>query len=915
MESVYLGLFQKVFNWVLERILDPVYRFVSGLLTTVFGWIFQEILAPVLLPVLETAMDIFIQLWLRIYSIHLYTLFAGLLKLIDYLETAFDVFIGLRDVTYTDPNGNIITGSLVEVLMQQKTVSTVFWVITLGALGLALVLTIYATARSAFDLDFENKRPVSKVLTAMMKTFINFFTVPFFVYFMLKLSGIILKGVIEVLTKGGGTSLGRIVFMIASLKAAKNPDYNLGSAASLKIELGTSKADIVRYPFYILKGENGVVVKDYGNIVDVMESFELPSFDYIVGFIAAVFLLFTIGVCLIIFVQRIFELILLYLVSPYFVCMMPLDDGEKFSRWRDMFIGKCFTGFGSAIGMRMFLMICPMVMGNRIKFGVNSSPEMDYMMKLFFLAGGAWAVFKSGSMITSLVSSSAGSSEASTASMAGGMLFAHTVGTVMSKGQQAIRTGLSGRGGGASGKSLSEAGRYKGAAGGQEKKLSLGKRAKLFAKSGKEAGYNLEKGIKGIGQAARDLKAGDARGALRTAGHMVRSVDSIRNARRAAMGKKLTPGLEERFRNKAEGLSQLAGNVLDTADSMEKAGKSIGAAAKLLVGPGKLSQKTGQLADTAKNVYRAKRQFDKLSVRYDSYKRGTGNQGSQMVDAGGSQLKVNERGQVIARKFLGTMFEEQPGPQAPGAAPQDTASAADTSGAADAVSGGTVKAAGDKSGPSVGAVESGGDSLGVAAGKSTASIRGMRHTISAGTPVGENRLPVASIRLRHTISAGTTGGAGALRSAVAAGRIRYGESSGIFGPVTRHTISAGTTGGAGAPMGAAEAEKMRYSQASRSSAGITRHTISAGTTDAAGTFQGSAGSLQGRGTESGDGGRFNSSPPVSVKTVDCGELPRARRASCSSAGEKVSYSDLSIRGLRYNSGPQGRGQITRRNSR
>ena len=69
----------------------------------------------------------------------------------------------------------------------------------------------------------------------------------------------------------------------------------------------------------------------------LIEDFNLADFDYLIGFIAAVFLLFTIAVCLIVFVQRVFELMLLYIVSPYFVCMIPLDDGERFGRWREMF--------------------------------------------------------------------------------------------------------------------------------------------------------------------------------------------------------------------------------------------------------------------------------------------------------------------------------------------------------------------------------------------------------------------------------------------------------------------------------------------------------------------------------------------------------------------------------------------------
>lgn len=444
MSIVYLGLFQQVFEWVLARIIEPVYKFVSNLLTTVFTWIFQEILAPILMPILKEILYFAIDLWKTVFSVQLYNMFSGVLKLIDYLETAFDVFIGIRDVTYTDTAGNKITGSLLEVLLQQDTISTVFWALTLGALGLALILTIFGTAKSAFDLDFENRRPVSKVLAAMMKTFVQFFSVPFLVYFLVKLAGVILKSVTDILSFGTETTLGRIVFVIASLDAAKDEAYNI-STASGSITLGTTSADIVRYPFYSMGG-NGVTIRDYGSIGTVMDYFNLADFDYLIGFIAAAFLLFTIGVCLIIFVQRIFELILLYIVSPYFVCMMPLDDGEKFSRWREMFIGKCFTGFGSAIGMRLYLMICPMVMGNAIKFGSSTSPEMDYVMKLFFLAGGAWAVYKSGPMITSLLSAQAAHSEQMTSALAGGFLFSQTAGRAIGYGRSKLAGAFSGLG-------------------------------------------------------------------------------------------------------------------------------------------------------------------------------------------------------------------------------------------------------------------------------------------------------------------------------------------------------------------------------------------------------------------------------------------------------------------------------------
>lgn len=442
MEFAYLGLFEKVFNWVLAKIFDPIFKWLSSLLNTVFTWIFEEILSPILLPVLKTAINYFFELWLKVYGNILYSLFSGLLKLIDYMETAFDVFIGIRPVKYY-PNPSVsstyIEGSLVEVLLQQKTVSTVFWLITAAGLAIALLLTIFSTAKSAFDLDFENKRPVSKVLTAMMKAFIQFFSVPFFVYFMLKLSTVILGIVSTAITGSMDTTLGRIVFLVASLNAAKNNEYNVSN----NFVIGTNGDP--RTPFYNMNGGS-----DYADIGAIQNVFDVTKFDYLIGVLAAVFLLFVMAVCLITFVQRIFEILMLYMVSPYFVSTMPLDDGERFGRWRDMFIGKCFTGFGSAIGMRLYLLVCRMIMGNTIQFSqetIANSIEMDYLMKLFFLIGGAWAVFKSGPMVTSLINAGAGQQEGMTQSVVGGAIYGHTVGKMMSAGRSSLMSAFRGKSG------------------------------------------------------------------------------------------------------------------------------------------------------------------------------------------------------------------------------------------------------------------------------------------------------------------------------------------------------------------------------------------------------------------------------------------------------------------------------------
>lgn len=161
----YMGFFDALFGWIIDLILTPVFKFVSGLLNTVFSWIFEKILAPILVPVFKEVIKWAIDIFMEVFSSVFYTVLAGLLKIIDYMQIAFDVFIGFRDVSYRSSSGTI-TGNLLEVLIQYGNVQKVFWILTLGALGVAFIFTVYAVSRSAFDFDFENKRTVSRVLTS-----------------------------------------------------------------------------------------------------------------------------------------------------------------------------------------------------------------------------------------------------------------------------------------------------------------------------------------------------------------------------------------------------------------------------------------------------------------------------------------------------------------------------------------------------------------------------------------------------------------------------------------------------------------------------------------------------------------------------------------------------------------------------
>ena len=243
MEMSYLGIYEWVYEKVLSSIVTPVFDFVVSIINIAWGYVFQYILGPILLPVLQVVFYWVIRVVEVLGAFMNYLQFIGYLMVVDCLEKAFDIFIGLEPVTYY-PNGRegaAVTGSLLEVLFTSTAISEAFKVITLGGVGIALLLTIFGVAKSSFDLDFENKRPVSHVLKQLFKSVLGAFLIPFAVWFMIQLSMIILTTLNTAVSfddNGGRSTLGSTIFTIASVNAAWDSENNMSKWGTVELDEG-----------------------------------------------------------------------------------------------------------------------------------------------------------------------------------------------------------------------------------------------------------------------------------------------------------------------------------------------------------------------------------------------------------------------------------------------------------------------------------------------------------------------------------------------------------------------------------------------------------------------------------------------------------------------------------------------------
>lgn len=109
-----------------------------------------------------------------------------------------------------------------------------------------------------------------------------------------------------------------------------------------------------------------------------------------------------------------------------------------------MFIAKVFAGYGSVFSMKLYLMFCPIIIGNSIQWGSDAtSKDATYFIKLIFLVGGAWAMLKTGSMITSILNTQSAQAEQATADYIGGhagQMTAQAAGAVASGAGSVIGT-------------------------------------------------------------------------------------------------------------------------------------------------------------------------------------------------------------------------------------------------------------------------------------------------------------------------------------------------------------------------------------------------------------------------------------------------------------------------------------------
>ncbi len=186
--------------------------------------------------------------------------------------------------------------------------------------------------------------------------------------------------------------LDRMVFLMGTMKAAKNSAFNDSPSFD----------DALRGPYYYNQDKS---IYDFDQ-VEKDFNIGFPT-DYLVVWLAAIGIIFNLVVIILNCVARIFNMLFLYLIAPPVIAASPLDNGGKTKQWMTAFIVQSLSVFGTVIAMRLLLLFIPIIIDPQLVL-FEKQPVLNAIAKYLLVFGGFEAAKKSSSILTGILADSAG---------------------------------------------------------------------------------------------------------------------------------------------------------------------------------------------------------------------------------------------------------------------------------------------------------------------------------------------------------------------------------------------------------------------------------------------------------------------------------------------------------------------------
>lgn len=334
-----------------------------------------------------------------------YTLQKSICYLLDFIRDIFCKLAGIETVKIDGSEEEILSHFITSPAIRNAFLGVLF----VGVI-LLFVFVIIAIIKSE-AADPQHKKTKGQILVKSLQSFIIFLLIPFLLIAGIMLANVVVGAIHASMT--GSMLDGNTASTIGGqILVTSGYDAYIGPAGS--------RAEIERM---FVTGQ-----LDYNSLSVVKRYYDLSEMNFFVGIAGGLVILVMFVMSAVMFVQRIFDIILLYIVSPASVSTIPLDDGGRFRIWREMLVSKVLSAYGIILSMNIFFLVVPQI--SQITFFGNAFK--DGIVQLLFVIGGAFSITKANMIIAQLTGSNAGMQEMQQmmSNVHSGMHMVHTAGRV-----------------------------------------------------------------------------------------------------------------------------------------------------------------------------------------------------------------------------------------------------------------------------------------------------------------------------------------------------------------------------------------------------------------------------------------------------------------------------------------------------
>ena len=356
---------------------------VSNAFSSVANWISDK---------MGSWLDFFITVLLKL----VYEILKVFFMLLDFIQLVFRKMAGL-DTVYM--NGQAETGDLALMLFRNQNVVNALIALGVVAVVLLFMVTFVTIIRNHYRAKEAKDTAVGPVIGKAFKALFAFIFVPLVCYFGVYVSNGLLKTVDEATRMSGALTVSGEVFSASAMNANRarldadfasklaqdenlnyggyfvddqNLQYSTSKSAAEKIDkafaskMSSPGANIVAseddYAHMFHQSSPGAISNfDYMNTDLVHVYYDLQKFNWLFAFVSCFFIMATLLVAALGVIQRLYEITILFAISPPFIALMPMDDGKAFSNWTKKFVGSTLIMYGTVVALNFFFIIAPIL--------------------------------------------------------------------------------------------------------------------------------------------------------------------------------------------------------------------------------------------------------------------------------------------------------------------------------------------------------------------------------------------------------------------------------------------------------------------------------------------------------------------------------------------------------------------------